>query len=166
MLLTLPEPSLIAHSYATAEEGPGEPVRLADEVAAPITAAEEMTTTRATWQGSLENLFRGAVEVTDPEPASIALEEPAVEPATTSDMTIAAAHEETLSFSSPFRWEPKPAWISAVNPPAPPASHLIDPRHFVARSKIPARPLHKQPFYRRFFFYLRRWLSGNSRKTR
>ena len=82
-----------------------------------------------------------------------------------SDMSLKAAHEEILSLSSPFRWEPKPAWVNAPVQSNPPFSNMTDPRGFLPRPKIPIRPLHKQPFYRRFFFYLRRWLSRNSRKT-
>ena len=164
VLLNLPETSLSANSYATAEEEPGEPVLLTNEVLARLMAADETATTRPAWRDSLENLFRSAVEVEDSQPASVSFEEPDSEPTAAPDMTIAAAHEETLTFSSPFRWEPRPDWVNSASPPAPPASHLVDPRHFVARPRIPSRPLHKQPFYRRFFFYLRRWLSGSSRK--
>jgi len=35
---------------------------------------------------------------------------------------------------------------------------MADPLRFAARPKIPIRPLHKQPFFLRILFYLRRWL--------
>ena len=70
-----------------------------------------------------------------------------------------SADEADLSLPSPFRWEPKCAWVSVPLRSSPPFSKAIDPRRSAPRPKIPIRTLHKQPIYRRFFFYLRRWLS-------
>jgi hypothetical protein len=75
-----------------------------------------------------------------------------------SERPLEAAHEAILAISSPFHWEPKPAWINIPGHSTPASLNPADPRLFVSRPKIPIRPLHKQPFYMRFFFYLSRWL--------
>lgn len=75
-----------------------------------------------------------------------------------SERPLEAAHEAILAISFPFHWEPKPAWINITGHSTPAFLNPADPRRFVPRPKIPIRPLHKQPFYIRFFFYLSRWL--------
>ena len=71
-----------------------------------------------------------------------------------------------FSFFTPtLGLDPKPAWIHVPAGPPPPATGTADARHLVYKPKIPLRPLHKQPFYRRLFFYLRAWLSRSFRKT-
>ena len=90
---------------------------------------------------------------------------PRIVPGSASQGLVLPTILRTVSIASPFRWEPKHAWINSISRSNPVFSNTAHPRLFLARPKIPIRPLHKQPFYRRFFFYLRRWLSGNSRKT-
>lgn len=65
------------------------------------------------------------------------------------------------SLPSPFRWEPKRGGTSLPNRSGRPFSNSTDPRRSSRGPKIPICPLHKQPFYRRFLFYLRRWLSSS-----
>lgn len=72
---------------------------------------------------------------------------------------MAAAHEASLALSNPFHWEPKPSWTAAPARSNHQFSNAVHPQRFAQRPKIPMRPLHKQPFYQRFFFYLRCWLS-------
>jgi hypothetical protein len=68
--------------------------------------------------------------------------------------------DEANSEPSPFRWEPKRTWLSVPGRSNPPFSKASDARRLAPRRpNIPIRPLHKQPFYRRFVFYLRRWLN-------
>jgi hypothetical protein len=115
------------------------------------------------WRVDLAKLFHNLLEeVASPRPSA---DEAISEGEVFSDISLQVAHEEILAWSSPFRWEPKPAWINAPGQSNPPFSNMTDPRSFAPRPKIPIRPLHKQPFYKRIFFYLRRWLSGNSTKT-
>jgi hypothetical protein len=69
---------------------------------------------------------------------------------------------EENSEPSPFRWEPQRAGLNIPGRSIPPRSKVSDVRRFTPRRlQIPIRPLHKQPFYRRFLFYLRRWLSSS-----
>ena len=109
------------------------------------------------WRADLAKLFYSLLETVDAESPSSA--EAISEGDTFSDMSLDAAHEPTLSLSSPFHWEPKPTWIHTPVPSNPPFAKITDPLRFAPRPRIPLRPLHKQPFYRRLFFYLRRWLS-------
>jgi hypothetical protein len=105
------------------------------------------------------------MELENAETPAPSADQASAERETVSEMSIEEAHEESLSISSPFRWEPKPAWVNAPVPSTAPLSSLVDPRRFAAMPKIPLRPLHKQPFYSRFFFYLRHWRSRNISKT-
>jgi hypothetical protein len=75
------------------------------------------------------------------------------------DAVSPSADEAGLSIPSPFRWEPKPGSISVPVRSGHPFSKATDARRSAPRPKIPIRPLHKQPFYSRFYFYLRRWLN-------
>ena len=74
------------------------------------------------------------------------------------------AHAEFSFFSPTLGLEPRPAWVNAPVQPNSPVPNIADTRRLVYRTKIPIRPLHKQPFYRRVFFYLRGWLSRAFRK--
>lgn len=76
-----------------------------------------------------------------------------------SEPSIEAAHDASLAISSPFHWEPKPVWIDRPGRPIPAFLNPVHPRRFVPKPRIPIRPLHKQPFYQRFFFYLSQWLT-------
>jgi hypothetical protein len=71
-----------------------------------------------------------------------------------------------FSFFSPtLGLEPKPAWTKASAQINPPSVGTGETRRLLYKPKIPLRPLHKQPFYRRIFFYLRNWLSRSLRKS-
>jgi hypothetical protein len=153
---SVPEIRVMKRSYAGLEEAERmEPVL--------FTGTKKPESVSRSWRVDLAKLFHNLLgDVESPRPsAGEAISEGEV----FLDMSLKAAHEEVLSWSSPFRWEPKPAWINAPVQSNPPFSNMTHPRSFAPRPKIPMRPLHKQPFYRRFFFYLRRWLSRNSRKT-
>ena len=135
-------PSLL--SLETALESPGlqdaewtEPV--------PFTGTVKTGLASRGWMVDLATWFHSLAEVEDAGPADPSEEE-------------AVSEDEAHSLSSPFRWEPKPAWINAPVQSDPPFTNMADPRRFAARPKIPIRPLHKQPFYMRILFYLRRWL--------
>jgi hypothetical protein len=117
------------------------------------------------WRDSLERLLHSIVELEDPEHSALPIEETNPETEAFSDLSVEAGREESTSFSSPFRWEPKPAWINVPIQSNPPLPNTADTRRLVYKPKIPIRPLHKQPFYRRIFFYLRSWLSKIFRKT-
>ena len=113
----------------------------------------------------LKSFFSTLVEPANMAPVPVSLEAPNPAGEAPSPMTLEAAHEESLSYSTPFRWDPKPAWISAPVQFNPRPPGLTDIERLVFKPKIPLRPLHKQPFYRRFFFYLRGWLSRRFRQT-
>lgn len=154
-ILNAPETNMTRRSYAVLEEAEQlEPVLL--------TGTDRAEPMSRSWRVELAKLFHYLFE--NVESAQPAADEAISEGEVFSDRSLEAAHAEILSLSSPFRWEPKPAWINAPVQSNLPISNMTDPRCFAARPKIPIRPLHKQPFYRRFFFYLRRWLSRNSRK--
>jgi hypothetical protein len=129
----------------------------------PLSATDTADPASAPWRESLDRLLHSLVELESTAVSSPPVEE--VASPEVSDLSMEAAHEEALSFSSPFHWEPKPAWIRAPAPPKRSASETVDVRRLVYIPKIPIRPLHKQPFYRRIFFYLRGWLSRTFRKT-
>jgi hypothetical protein len=117
---------------------------------------------RKTWKESLGNFFESLVELANTK-APFSVE--AASPDAPAAMTLEVAHEESLSYSSPFRWEPKPSWISAPVQTNPRSPNMTDVERLVFKPKIPLRPLHKQRFYRRFFFYLRRWLGTKFQKA-
>jgi hypothetical protein len=157
-----------ARSYFALEEAPAgtialqeeeriEPVLLRQDEPDPFTTTNETEGVRSPWRESLEKLLHGLVEPFRPEVED--------EREASADMSIEAAHEESLSFSSPFRWEPKPAWVQPRIQSNSQYVNRTNPRYFISRPKIPIRPLHRQPFFKRLFFYLRRWLSRSSRKT-
>jgi hypothetical protein len=135
-----------------------EPVLPSQHEPVPVTASDEPEPVSRNWRGSLEKLVHGLLE---PEAGGYVFASTGEETAgrdALSDMGMGAAQEAPLPIHSPFRWEPKPAWINAPLPAAPPLLNKADPTRFAAMPKIPRRPLHKQPFFRRFFFYLRGWL--------
>ena len=101
------------------------------------------------WRADFSTWLQGVLE---PEVGTISEREASSEP------SLAAAHETALAISSPFHWEPKPAWINIPGRSTPALLNPADPRLFAAKPKIPIRPLHKQPLYRRVYFYLSRWL--------
>lgn len=166
---TKSEISITARSYSAPVEERLEPIsRTARQeeperfTPAPMAAVEPV---RNTWTDSLKNFFGTLVEPANAEPVPISLEVTELAGEASSPMTLEAAHEESLSFSTPFRWDPKPAWI---NPPVQSnhqSSGAADVQRLAFKPKIPLRPLHKQRFYRRIFFYLRGWLSRRFRQT-
>jgi hypothetical protein len=131
----------------------------------PLTPADTAEPLRHDWQDSFDRLLQSVEELVNGEPATLPAEEEASEAEAVFDTSIETAHEEALSLSSPFRWEPKPSWIDVRKQPAPPLPSPAAPRPRVYTAKIPSRPLHKQPLYRRLFFYLRGWISRISRKS-
>ena len=164
-----PEISMTERSYAALEENASGTTALKEEEPVETLVlsnyeADRFTTTDAAepgsnlWRDSLENLFHSLVELESAESSSLSEEEANSETEALSDAILESAHEESLSFSSPFRWEPKPAWVDVPVPSQAPYSSATNTGSRIYRSKIPLRPLHKQPLYRRFFFYLRSWL--------
>jgi hypothetical protein len=128
----------------------------------PTDAAEPVSNP---WSDSLDRLLHGLEELANHEPSALPVEETTPETEAFSDTSIETTHEESLSFSSPFRWEPKPAWLDVPVPQKHPSPDTVDARRFAYKPRIPIRPLHKQPLYRRIFFYLRGWLSRTFRKA-
>ena len=101
------------------------------------------------WRTDLARRLRDLVELEDDGSAPLSGDEANSEGQALSD-----------SLPSPFRWEPK----RGVNIPFRSGrsfSNTTDLRRSSRGLKIPICPLHKQPFYRRFLFYLRRWLSSS-----
>jgi len=131
----------------------------------PFLGMDELKPTSRPWRVDLAKLFHSLLETVDAEFPSPAPGEAISEADRFSNPAAVAAHEAALTLSSPFHWEPKPAWINAPVQSQPPFTKVTDPRLFAPRPRIPLRPLHKQPFYRRFFFYLRRWLSRKPKTT-
>jgi hypothetical protein len=175
-LLGEAEISVTARSYAAVEENASGNTALTEEE--PIETlvlgnyeSDRFTTTDAaepgsnTWRDSLESLFHSLVQLESTEQPPLSIEEPNSESEALSDVLVETPHEESVSFSSPFRWQPKPAWVDIPVQTQAPYPNAANTGSRVYRSKIPLRPLHKQPFYRRFFFYLRGWLSRIFRKT-
>ena len=110
------------------------------------------------WRVDLATLFHSLLEpevAESPLPSAVAANS---EGEAFLERPMEAAHEAILAISSPFHWEPKPAWINIPGHSTPEFLNPADPQRFVPMPKIPIRPLHKQPFYRRFYFYLSRWL--------
>jgi hypothetical protein len=131
----------------------------------PFTPRDAAEPVREDWSDSFDRLLHGLEELVNPEPSASSVEETTSEPEAFPDVAIEAVHEDSLSFSSPFRWDPKPAWVDVPTPPKHPESEMEAARRLVYRPRIPIRPLHKQPMYRRLFVYLRGWLSRAFRKA-
>ena len=108
---------------------------------------------RRNWRVDLRILFHSLLEPEVFEPPLSSAGDEAFEGATFSERS------PDVAVTSPFHWEPKAAWIARPGHFTPAFLNPADPRRFIPRPKIPLRPLHKQPFYRRFFFYLSRWLN-------
>ncbi|HET9587497.1 MAG TPA: hypothetical protein VFO91_01800, partial [Anaerolineales bacterium] len=137
---------------------------LLSDLVAPDPLAEELTTL-----GGLEGRSPGFLtfipeperppHLSRPEPSPLPAEEATAESEAFPDLPLEAAGPESGSFSSPFRWDPKPAWAAVPSESKPrfPRADNTGTRVYV--SKIPFRPLHRQPIHRRIFFYLQSWLS-------
>jgi hypothetical protein len=142
----------------------GVPVVLRHEELLPFMPTDYPKPENRSWRVDLVKLFHSLLEpevAESPLPSGV---EAISEGDTSPEASMAAAHEASLALSTPFHWDPKPAWIDSPARPNYQFSNTIHPPRFAPRPKIPIRPLHKQPFYQRFFFYLRRWLSRDSGK--
>ncbi|HSJ85617.1 MAG TPA: hypothetical protein VK909_00285 [Anaerolineales bacterium] len=124
---------------------------------------DELKSTSRPWRVDLAKMFHSLLETVDAELPSPAPGEVISEADGFSNTSAVAAHEAALALSSPFHWEPKPAWINAPVRSGSSTLNPAGPQRFVARPKIPLRPLHKQPLYMRILFCLRRWLSRKSK---
>src|SRR5574341_1212280 len=149
---TAPAIRLRARSSVGGEAGTGATTVLQQaEWRRPIFVSQDEGAKRVSrsWRVDLATWLRNLVELEDADSARPAAGE-------------ANSEDAFLSIPSPFRWEPKRTGIRLPFRSGPPFSKATDPRRFAPRRpKIPVRPLHKQPFYKRFFFYLRRWLSSS-----
>jgi hypothetical protein len=161
---------MTAMTYAVLEEeraavpGPQEadwmePVPAGQDQPVAFTVSAEPQPVSPGWKRGFEQVLQGLLEPQAGGDASASAGEETPEAEAFSDTVREVAQEAPLSSYTPFRWEPEPAWISAPAPSVPPWVNKADPTRFAPRPKIPRRPLHKSPFYRRFLFYLRRWLS-------
>jgi hypothetical protein len=113
----------------------------------------------------LEGLLDSQGEQENMEPSALSVEEENSEREAFSSLPFEAAVAEVSFFSPTIRFEPKPAWVDVPIQPTSPLPNTADTRRLVYSPKIPIRPLHKQRFYQRIFFYLRSWLSRKFRKT-
>jgi hypothetical protein len=169
--LSEPDISVTAWTYGVMEQDTVSTIAVEEERLEPVLLSQDESidsTTLAdaeepvghTWRDSLETVLHGLVELQHPASEDQA----APEPETLSE-SLETAHEESLSLSaSPFRWDPRPAWISAPAQPISSSLHTLDPRRLAYRPNVPFRPLHKRHFVQRLFFYLRRWLNRSSGK--
>ena len=137
----------------------GAPVLQRQDELLPFMAFDDPKPESRSWRVNLATLFHSLLEpeVAEPPPASAV--EAISEGEASTEPSMAAAHEASLALSNPFHWEPKPSWTAAPARSNHQFSNTVHPQRFAPRPKIPLRPLHKQPFYQRFFFYLRCWLS-------
>jgi hypothetical protein len=131
----------------------------------PFTPTDAAEPVSQDWRDSFDRLVHGLEGLVNTEPSASFAEETTSEGEAFPDTAIQAAHEVSLSFSSTLRRDPKPAWVDVPISPKHPVTETEAARRLVYRPKFPIRPLHKQPFYRRLFFYLRGWLSRTFRKT-
>jgi hypothetical protein len=135
------------------------PVLVRQDEPLPHTAIDGPRPGNRSWKVDLAALIHSLLEPQVPEPPPASAVEAIPEVEAPAEVSMAAAHEASLALFTPFRWDPKPAW---TDPPARPnhaLSNTVHPQRFTPRPKIPLCPLHKQPFYKRFFFYLRRALN-------
>jgi hypothetical protein len=142
----------------------GAPVVLRQDELLPFIATDYPRPENRSWRVDLARLFHSLLEPKVTESPLPSGAETISEGEASPEASMAAAHEASLALSTPFHWDPKPAWIESPARSYHQFSNTIHPPRFAPRPKIPVRPLHKQPFYRRFFFYLRRWLSRDSGK--
>ena len=172
-----PEISVTERTYAVVEENALGTIALREEEHVETlvvsnyegdrftTSSEAAEPVSHAWKDSLERLLNSLTELEDHGRSALSVEEASSETEASSDVPVEAGPEESVTFSSPFRWEPKPAWVDVRVQPQMPYRSAANTGSRIYSSKIPFRPLHKQPFYRRFFFYLRGWLSRIFRKT-
>jgi hypothetical protein len=131
----------------------------------PLTPTDAAGPVISHWRDSLDLLIHSLEELVNHEPTDLPAEEANTETETYSGPPLEAAGQGSSSFSSPFRWEPKPAWLDVPSQPKPLSPNPADTRPPVYISRIPIRPLHKKPFYQRVLFYLRGWLRRIFEKT-
>ena len=108
---------------------------------------------------------QGELEDAEPSALSVSTGETTSETEAPAYVPFEDAHAEFSFFSPTLGLKPRPAWVNTPLQPSPPTPNTADTRRYVYRPRIPARPLHKRPFYRRVFFYLRGWLSRIFRKA-
>jgi hypothetical protein len=160
--LTSPKPNdRLAELWADllADPVPPKPVTTPQKSVTATVLLKQNETMRSNWKVDLKTLFQSLLEPEVLEPPMPCTGEETFEGEAFSEPALDAAHEVSLSVTSPFHWEPKPAWITRPDHFTPAFVNPADPQRFTPRPKIPLRPLHKQPFYSRFFFYLRHWLN-------
>ena len=141
-----------------AEDVPPRPTRTQRRTAGEAVVLRQDEPTSRSWKADLATWVHSLLEREGAELPLASAVETISEGEAFSERPVEAAHEASLAISFPFHWEPKPAWINISGQSTPAFLNPTDPRRFVPRPRIPIRPLHKQPFYRRFFFYLSRWL--------
>jgi hypothetical protein len=147
------------------DETPIEALLLSYDEPVPSTPTDAVEPVSSHWRDSLDMLLHSLEEPVNREPSALHAEEANTETEAFSGTSLEPADEGSDSFSSPFRWDPKPAWIDVPSQANPPLPSTANTRPSVFISKIPRRPLHKQLLYRRVFFYLRAWLSRIFRET-
>lgn len=168
--------SVPALSFVTVEKDIADPIVLKEETRFGTVALNNQepgsfTSTGAAepvitpWRDSLDKLLHSLEELVNDRPHALSAEEQNFESEEVAGIPTKADDPEAGPTFSPFRWDPKPAWLDVPIQPKPSSPRAMEAEHLVFRSKIPMRPLHKQRFYRRFFYYLRGWLSGLFKKT-
>jgi len=108
------------------------------------------------WRDSLQTLFQSLVELQDPAESALPVEATDPEMKVIASLPAEAVSGESVPYSSPFRWDPKPIRINVSIQPKPLIQDTTGRRRPVYAPKILIRPLHKRPFYQRLFFYLNR----------
>lgn len=139
----------------------GKPVLQSQDEPLPFMSIDDPGPANRNMKVDLATWFHSLLEPQVAESPAASAVEAMSEGAASPEASIASAHEASLALSNPFHWEPKPSWTAAPARSNQQFSNMAHPQRFAPRPKIPKRPLHKQPFYRRFFFYLRHWISGS-----
>jgi len=172
-----PEISVTAFPFVTVEEKRTESLLLSNYEPDRFTTQTEATVLMSEEAGEgPEGLGHRQGELEDVEPSALSVSTGSVSTGSVSAgeanseseasayVPFEDAHAEFSFFSPTLGLEPRPAWVNTPVQPNPAYPNTADTRRLVYRPKFPIRPLHKQPFYRRLFFYLRGWLSRTFRK--
>src|SRR5574341_17496 len=165
---TVPDFSVPALPLVEVEEDTAEPTVLKEETRIetlllshdepdPSTSTDAAGPVSSHWRDTLDIVLHGLEELVKDEPPALSAEEASTETEALGGPSLDALDQGSDSYPSPFRWDPRPAWIDVPSPPKPPFPNTAVAPPSVFISRIPRRPLHKQPFYRRIFFYLRGW---------
>ncbi len=86
---------------------------------------------RRNWKADLSTLFESLLEPEMEKPPIPFAAEASSKGDALSELSIEAAHDAALALSSPFHWEPKPAWIKLPGRSTPALLNPADPRLFV-----------------------------------